>query len=203
MYRTVTATQAELRMDLQQHFDSCYKAFLSVDVDRSGRIEVAEIERILTIYNLPVSNAAGVLKRADKDGDGLLNYDEFTREFFGCDPLPPTAAKLMSAPAPVPAPTNPHITHQANDPALRPVPVNGNGAKELGFRLRQHHASARKAFLKLDRDRSGFVSEQELRRIERDYNMPMGDVLSSCDRNGDGRLSFNEVARFLFDGVPA
>lgn len=181
---TAAAVGAELRGDLQAHFPTCHAAFLSLDVDRSGRIEGGELSRVLSIFNLPVAAAEPVLARLDRDGDGRLDYNEFCAAYFGARSPAPSPAVKAAPPAPG-----------------RPAPVAGDAeatADAIADHLSQHYRSARKAFLKLDADRSGFVSAAELRAIEAEYNLPLTEVISACDVNGDGRLSFNEVAKRLF-----
>mmetsp|Transcript_34520 Transcript_34520/g.88325 ORF Transcript_34520/g.88325 Transcript_34520/m.88325 type:complete len:193 (+) Transcript_34520:205-783(+) len=182
---TAAAVRTELQNDLHAHFASCHAAFLSIDVDRSGRIEADELARVLAVYSLPGEAASPVLARLDRDQDGRLDYNEFCAAYFGSRspaPSPKQAAPLPGAPA-------------------RGAPAMGDAeaaADAISDHLSQHYRSARKAFLKLDADRSGYVSAAELRAIEAEYNLPMERVIQACDVNGDSRLSFNEVAKRLF-----
>eukprot|EP00192_Tetraselmis_astigmatica_P025333 CAMPEP_0117678570 /NCGR_PEP_ID=MMETSP0804-20121206/17368_1 /TAXON_ID=1074897 /ORGANISM="Tetraselmis astigmatica, Strain CCMP880" /LENGTH=180 /DNA_ID=CAMNT_0005487967 /DNA_START=428 /DNA_END=967 /DNA_ORIENTATION=- len=170
--------RAELRTDIAARFPTCYQAFLSVDVHRTGKIEVGEIERILEIYNLPPTHAAGIFKKMDRNGNGVIDYGEFSAEFFG-------------APSPVALPLQPSPMNIA---ASTPPPYAQKPGEELADKLQQHYSTARKAFLKLDQDRSGYVSEDELQALEKAYNLPLDNVLTAVDRNSDGKLSYNEVA---------
>ncbi|KAK8896667.1 hypothetical protein M9Y10_014580 [Tritrichomonas musculus] len=53
------------------------KAFEALDKDKSGKLEIAEIEELLKSKGLPADRAALVVKLSDKDGDGAINFDEF------------------------------------------------------------------------------------------------------------------------------
>ena len=53
------------------------KAFDSFDKDKSGKLEVAEIEGVLKSKGLPSDRAALVVKLSDKDNDGAINFEEF------------------------------------------------------------------------------------------------------------------------------
>uniref|UniRef100_A0A7S1SPJ9 EF-hand domain-containing protein n=1 Tax=Tetraselmis chuii TaxID=63592 RepID=A0A7S1SPJ9_9CHLO len=186
---STAAVSAELNNDLQQHFKTCHAAFVWVDVNRTGRIEEAELTRLLAVFNLPVEAAHPVLNRLDRNSDGTLDYNEFCAAYFGSQPHSsgvPFTSKALAAPA---------VTLRAES-----LPSEDAAAvvSDISEHLSAHFRSARKAFLKLDADRSGYVSAAELRALEREYNLPLTDVIAECDINGDGRLSFNEVAKRLF-----
>jgi Ca2+-binding EF-hand superfamily protein len=66
-----------LEQRLQERHRSIREAFLSVDRDRSGHIDVNEIRRLCRLYNLQSDQVNGVLATCDVDANGLISYDEF------------------------------------------------------------------------------------------------------------------------------
>lgn len=53
------------------------KAFEQFDKDKSGKLEVAEIEQVLKSKGLPADRAGLVVKLSDKDNDGAISFEEF------------------------------------------------------------------------------------------------------------------------------
>jgi hypothetical protein len=55
--------------------------FDAFDYDKSGAIDVGELESILKEMNIRGQNAHALLKEADLDGNGVLDFDEFVAVF--------------------------------------------------------------------------------------------------------------------------
>ncbi|CAE8727615.1 unnamed protein product, partial [Polarella glacialis] len=67
----------------------------------------------------------------------------------------------------------------------------------------QRFLTMQDAFLKLDDDRDGFISEAELRAKCAEWNIPTSEaarVIAEADRDRKGSLNFDEFAK-RFDGV--
>ena len=47
------------------------------DVDESGTIDKAELEKLLTDLHFPLSETEGLFEAADADQDGVLQWGEF------------------------------------------------------------------------------------------------------------------------------
>jgi len=64
---------------LNSRFSDMYKAFQSIDLDRSGRLSKKEISRALDLWNVPISDddLDFLLADCDQDGDGGVSYTEF------------------------------------------------------------------------------------------------------------------------------
>ena len=64
------------------------------------------------------------------------------------------------------------------------------------------HTSLQRAFLSYDRDRSGFVDLDEVKRICGKYNLPLQEellqeIVRRCDIDGNGKIDYNEFISFL------
>jgi hypothetical protein len=55
--------------------------FKALDVDGSGRLELANLARLLVRWGLPSSAAATMIRERDTNGDGLIGFDEFVTSF--------------------------------------------------------------------------------------------------------------------------
>jgi len=62
---------------MTSRFTDMFKAFQSLDSDRSGLIGEKELRRALVLWNIPVNNVDALVKACDQNGDGEISYDEF------------------------------------------------------------------------------------------------------------------------------
>eukprot|EP00929_Paragymnodinium_shiwhaense_P076663 TRINITY_DN3944_c0_g1_i2.p1 TRINITY_DN3944_c0_g1~~TRINITY_DN3944_c0_g1_i2.p1 ORF type:complete len:775 (-),score=220.41 TRINITY_DN3944_c0_g1_i2:314-2638(-) len=78
--------------------------------------------------------------------------------------------------------------------AEQPVRDNGTLDEEIAERF----LSMKDAFLKLDEDRDGVITVEELRRRCREWHIPKAEadrIIAEADRDRDGNLDFNEFAK--------
>ena len=140
------ATREALRRDVSSHYSSCHRAFVAIDIHRTGTIEFDELTRILEIYNLPLDHAIAIFAEMDRDKTGVVSYADFAAEFFGIhgdghgDGHVPDDADVdvTEAMASIDAVKNRDATISHHD-----------GTVPLQQHLQQHYASATKAFLKV------------------------------------------------------
>merc|ERR1712100_820018 len=59
------------------------QAFLKCDANQDGRISKKELMVKCREWNIPTSEAERVLKEADMDRDGTLDFNEFAQRFNG------------------------------------------------------------------------------------------------------------------------
>ena len=65
---------------LEQHHKSTASAFLDIDEDRSGYIDVEELSILCKKYNLPLGQVREVVQRCDVDRNGLISFSEFAKQ---------------------------------------------------------------------------------------------------------------------------
>lgn len=64
-------------------FDNIKKAFRHIDIDNSGKLGASEIRKAFRMWNMEIDDdhLEDLIRRADADGDGVINYDEFVDHF--------------------------------------------------------------------------------------------------------------------------
>jgi Ca2+-binding EF-hand superfamily protein len=70
----------------QESFEDVARAFQYIDYDRNGFISPPELKKLLMTTGanpLSLDEAEQLISWADKDGDGVLNYKEFTHFLCG------------------------------------------------------------------------------------------------------------------------
>jgi len=77
---------------LNSRFSDMFKAFQYVDLDRSGTLNKAELQRAIEMWNLPVdeSKLDDLIAACDADGDGNVDYKEFV-DVLARDTVAPAA----------------------------------------------------------------------------------------------------------------
>lgn len=70
-----------LAIEIKERFSSMKDAFLKLDRNFDGRITAKEIRSLCREWNIPGSEAERVIKAADLDANGNLDYDEFAKRF--------------------------------------------------------------------------------------------------------------------------
>lgn len=60
-------------------FKTMMAAFKYIDLDNSGTVDAKEIERAMTMWNIPIENddLKNLIARCDQNGDGQIGYEEF------------------------------------------------------------------------------------------------------------------------------
>jgi len=70
----------DLSYKLEQHHKSSAAAFLEIDDDRSGSIDVNELAKLCKNYNLPLKQVREVVRSCDVDQNGLISFAEFAQQ---------------------------------------------------------------------------------------------------------------------------
>jgi Ca2+-binding EF-hand superfamily protein len=189
-------------MKLEQRCSSLTDAFRKADKSNTGFISPADFEDLMRDFNIrltrqalaalvakydanvfahrrlrPLSSSAaahGLLR--SWQGDGFVSYQEFAAVMTGVASEGLRSAPRIAGPA---------------DAVQR--------AEEMFRRaVYQEHRSLTAAFLKLDRDRSGFCSPAELARVFQNANVDVPEpilqaMVEQYDTNNDGRVDIREV----------
>ena len=90
----------ELVQDLEERFRSLRGAFRKIDADQSGFIDVEELKKLCTNYNLPTEHVSAVFDSLDVDKDGKIVFSEFsTRLSEKIKAVPATTETKVATPA--------------------------------------------------------------------------------------------------------
>lgn len=157
------------------------------DQDASQALSAGEVERLLGDLGLDLS-APLVVAQMDPDKSGelaaveLLPLSLLASKHMPESMRPPPRAPRAEAEAPPAAPSS--GTAPAEVPPARPSAL-----------------AAMTPFGRLDRDRDGFISEQDLRSMEglARLDARVNVLLSALDTDGDRRLSQDEFTRAMQD----
>jgi len=154
------------------------------DIDLDGAIGSFELERLLVDYqgnSRDRLDAATTLDRHDSDGSGVLERDELDRIAALVNPRGGFSQNVA------PSPTGRSII----DIFGRPI--------DRGENLPPRIKGPVPTFHRLDLDRDGFVSLDDLERLEGTTFAPvrLSSVLATLDRDGDGRMSEAEFVESM------
>eukprot|EP00798_Chlamydomonas_sp_ICE-L_P009037 gene9037-16159_t len=69
---------ATMHMSMLEKEDLLQKSFCAIDIDGSGTIDVEELEKALASFGILDEDASSLLATADKNGDGQIDYQEFS-----------------------------------------------------------------------------------------------------------------------------
>lgn len=190
------STAASLRSDKIQSKAAIKAAFQSADTDNSGTISMDELRRLLLILDPSLAGDClpSLFKHLDKNGDGVLSYDEFVDFLFGAAPelaAPKLALKRLSNKRGIKIDT--HFSNRLRtmlDPSLSGITVE-------------------RMLKKFDRDGDGALSKREIKRLlrvqlkisEQDFSdAQIGDLVFALDDDGSQTVSINELVDFLHKG---
>lgn len=146
------------------------------DIDLDGALSSIELERLLVDYqgnSRDRLDAATTLDRHDSDGSGVLERDELDRIAALINPRSSAARDVERRPT----------GRSIIDIFGRPI--------ERGENIPPRIKGPVPTFHRLDVDRDGFVSLDDLERLEGTTFAPvrLSSVLATLDRDGDGRMS--------------
>jgi len=222
--------QTAFGIEIKERFKSMRTAFLKMDVNRDGRIAREEIRELCRKWNIPSSEAERIISAADVDENGTLDFNEFAQRFDPCidegfgssQALAPRTTSSSYDDRPVGGKssrgggnnsTNKQLSAESAQGSVGYDIITGRaigaasadnedsmGMTLMGIEVQERFSSMQDAFLKIDKNRDGRVSRDELRSLCKKWNLPMGEaerVLNSTDTDADGTLDFNEfVERF-------
>jgi Ca2+-binding EF-hand superfamily protein len=160
------------------------------DADRNGGLDTAEFRRVLLDYGREELPVELLLSKLDIDRSNRVDGEELEN-----------LSRLLSAT---------HLPSLGADLVGEPEPRAGSIAELFGTPVER--STTFKAvseppritgpvpfFLRLDLDRDGFVSEQELAKLGAPLELPVriATVMAALDTNGDTRLSEAEFMRSM------
>ena len=192
--------------------DELRAAFKLFDTDGSGALSVSELAAILSDtqggkpYSIAEADAeaARLMKKFDKNGDGMLQYDEFVDYFGGRATAKPSADVLKELPA-IPLKGRMSSSGMAADEAAS---LSADISAELDAIMRQgDDAQARAMFDSHDKDGSGTIDAKELRSVLKGIDELKGldpdqlkeytgTLLKKLDKDKDASLSWEEFRDF-------
>jgi len=218
---------AQLRHKVETQHRSVTDAFRILDRDNSGGISREELEAALVRYNIPAHHISQFMRKLDTNCDGVVSFAEFAAalspraDAFGarCSPDSFVANRHVV----VPNVAGGQVWHNDNLPLgaasgeLRPdaqlmgLPhsrANATSAQladytsTLSSLIYTKHSKLRDAFRAMDFNKDGRLSEAELKRAVRTYNLPIPEehvqqIFQQCDRNRDGHVNYEEFALAL------
>mmetsp|Transcript_8957 Transcript_8957/g.23431 ORF Transcript_8957/g.23431 Transcript_8957/m.23431 type:complete len:208 (-) Transcript_8957:377-1000(-) len=177
-----------LKAKLEQRCTSLQAAFRKLDKSNTGFISPADFEDCLRDFNMRLTRQAlaALVAKYDANGDGYVSYQEFAAVMSGSSP----SIALHSAAA-VAAPAG--VVERAEEAFKRIMYAEATSLTD--------------AFLKLDRDRSGKISAEELAAVFTASNVQLSAqelkmIMNKYDVDGDGQISLNELAMLLPTGGP-
>jgi|UniRef100_A0A7S4FQD6 Ca2+-binding EF-hand superfamily protein len=207
--REVQAILQEIRKHIEQRYSSIQEAFLKVDTDRSNSITGDELATIFKVHNVKVHprDLERLINAFDANKDGRVDYTEFCRTLESGPYVDNAPAR--AAPQSPPRPTPPLHAPMSLDSPKQPQTSDARVQQLLAFFRRavdQCYNSLHEAFIRIDTDRSGTISAQELIALLYDHNVhaSWSDILALVellDINGDGIIDYNEFCRAV-DGRP-
>eukprot|EP00941_MAST-03F_sp_MAST-3F-sp1_P001964 g1964.t1 len=82
--RRIRDALSQVNSSIQRNYRSLRKAFLSTDKDRSGKIDPSELQWLLQRMGIDVVDEElhALLTLLDKNGDGLIDYNEFAKGVY-------------------------------------------------------------------------------------------------------------------------
>ena len=174
---------AFIKMKLEQRSTSLMGAFRKADKSNTGFISPDDFEALLRDFNIRLTRQllAALVAKYDVNQDGYVSYEEFATVMTGAEPT----AEMKKRPP-------------VADPA-------GNLVKaEDTFRriLYQEQVTLTQAFLKIDRNRSGFCNPSELATIFAKANVSLSTeelaaIVKTYDKDGNGKIDIRELSKLL------
>jgi len=185
-----------LRAKMTDRFAQLRRAFRTIDEDASGTLDADEVRQILHTFNLGIPDHVldKIIRLADFDGDGSINYAEFAR-IMTTEDVTKMKNTLQAAGSAV------------NAAKIRRQMAQGHGNQMSGVvsdenvklrrtgpgldKLRKAHSTLRKAILSryasvaeafrdIDSDGSGLIRRNELRKFLRTLSKSIPDNVISA-----------------------
>jgi len=221
-----------LRKFALERFKTFKKAFHMLDADKSGTVSRKEFMKILTLSNLPLREVTlkALADIYDKNGNGLIDYEEFNTAFESEEAFNNAAASdgvrakkhsshvdhaLEMWRSGHATGGNRHDTRYRFDGKVDMVgegdemPVSVEEVERAHDQIRDYActrwSSLSKAFNNLDEDRSGKVTKLEFLRILMLANLPIREKTMSMladvyDTNHNGQIDYKEFSLAMSKG---
>lgn len=153
------------------------------------------------------------VKRYDRNGDGRINYAEFSDAFMPKSASISTSLQLRRAHySIIRAPRSEYFSSYTRELFFKTLRVHfsvESSAENLRRRLvRRPGFSASDAFTAVDSDRNGFINRDEFKRILREYGFfptetELQWLVDRYDRDRDGRISYSEFTEEILPKSPS
>lgn len=190
--RIIKKSTHEARNMAQKDFE-IRRVFNTYDEDRDGWISKAELGNCMKKLDLDVSEDAisTMISSADKNGDGLVDFDEF----LALQEAPTSASNYSNGNSS----THHGKTQNKNSSSTTSLEHGDDDPEDSDTLLKE-------TFSIFDKNHDGFISNIELQSILHRLGIRKGSSLKDCqqmiagiDRNGDGRVDFEEFKELMTD----
>jgi len=177
-------------MSTEELQDFVTDLFLEFDTDQNGHLDRQEFKNVMKTSRLGLSNKdiRKVMAEADEDGNGIIDYREF---------LPLMVEIIHSLKAKEQAVNNRMGEEQNVREDVEFHLLHGIPREEL-------EAVMKGVFEMADEDGNGTLSREEFRTCLKSADLgltrkEMNLLLSECDYDNDGRISYNEFVPLCFN----
>ena len=170
---------------LTRHSDAMQKAFQALDKSNSGRLELADFERVLAIFCGPKLPLQFVRQRFPPGGDGTIDYRSFMGTIVHQNVPAVTAALLLNS------------NNSSNEQIA--------AMRRMAHAVRTKHYQLNAACEELDYARVGTLSVRDFRNILQQYTFPISDslftfltsMIESIPFSSDGPVRYREALSHL------
>eukprot|EP00218_Dolichomastix_sp_CCMP3274_P007625 CAMPEP_0170134698 /NCGR_PEP_ID=MMETSP0033_2-20121228/2054_1 /TAXON_ID=195969 /ORGANISM="Dolichomastix tenuilepis, Strain CCMP3274" /LENGTH=467 /DNA_ID=CAMNT_0010370269 /DNA_START=39 /DNA_END=1442 /DNA_ORIENTATION=- len=184
------APRSLFEMDNEELQEFCLELFMQFDADQSGYLDRSEFKKCLQSAEMGLSkkDIRRIMSEADENDDGVLEYREF---------LPVMVMIVHSLKAKEEAAMAREEAEEAARAEVENVLLHGMPREEL-------EAMMGSVFEKADDDGNGTLSRAEFKRclMSADLGLTKKDInllLSECDLDGDGKISYSEFVPLCFN----
>jgi len=188
----VRAILSQLKKHLEQHYDDLHSSFLNLDTNRNGWISKQEFATLFHSFNFPITEEelSLLIDAFDSNKDGKVSYLEFCNTLVN-GPWSPLNIKQRFITDPR-LKVTPH--KDPNEAKLHVLLTALQRALELRFQ------TVTEAFMFLDRNRSGYVSNPEIVAVLRNQNVHVTPedlqlLIDYFDTDRDGLINWEEFSR--------
>ncbi|KAG5626773.1 hypothetical protein H5410_011991 [Solanum commersonii] len=201
------------------------EAFRVFDKDQNGFISAAELRHVMTNLGekLTDEEVDEIIREADVDGDGQINYDEFVKvmmakfvtqyQYIFCNLLPNFSTGCITTKelGTVMRSLGQNPTEAKLQDMINEVDADGNGT--IGFpeflnlmarkmKDTDSEEELKEAFRVFDKDQNGFISAAELRHVMTNLGEKLTDeevyeMIREADVDGDGQINYDEFVKVM------
>ncbi|KAL5008514.1 hypothetical protein ScPMuIL_014095, partial [Solemya velum] len=195
--------------DVEDEFREAFKVF---DKDGNGYVSQSELRRVMSKLGERLTDAevTDMIREADTDGDGHVNYEELTEAFnmFDKDGNGHVTIKELGIVMRIlgQKPTDAELRVMINE-----IDANGNGeidlAEFLSIMTRKlndtdSEEEMRAAFRVFDKDGDGYISKADLALVMTNLGQQLSDeemaeLIREADISGCGRVNYEAYLRSL------